>query len=82
MAMKDWKKTGKDEWEKNGKLLVVDRIGNTGSWDVRVKIHGFGWETLSPESTITDAMGTRTVTIGFNNKSQALKKARQYMRKH
>ena len=72
MALKDWKKVGKDEWKKNGVIVRVDKYEfyhpqSNGKWRCLVH-HPMNRKTL--------------VFKTFRIKSLALKFAKTYMRKH
>ena len=71
MALKDWKKVGKDEWRnnKNNVLLIYEseqKFNGKTIYHVRYGLIGAFYENLA----------------GFKTKSQALKHAKAYMRKH
>ena len=71
MALKDWKKVGKDEWrnDKDNVLLIYEstqKFNGKTIWSVRYGLIGGFYENLDV----------------FKTKLQALKYAKAYMRKH
>ncbi len=67
MALKDWKKVGTDEWQKESKKVIRIVMGK--------KYHHYNVDLL-------DSNGKVELLERFETKPQALKFARQYMRTH
>ena len=70
MALKDWKKTGKNTWRKGSEELSISRA----SWLTHAKVGYLFMVTNYPRNTFPAKY--------FKSKSQALRYARAYMRRH
>ncbi len=68
MAIKDWKKTGKDEWSAKGIAIFIDKH----------KIYGHNDYVV----VVSSKSGRNDLEKRFKTKSQALAYAKSYMRKH
>lgn len=68
MALKDWKKIGKNDWQKT--------INN--NWNIL----WYGKFAAGYAVVMSNSKERRIVKSGFKTKSQALKFAKQYMRIH